>query len=432
MTNQALSNIFGDRFRQSHNHQAQGGCFRTIVGILGVACPGLRHLSIASLSALLVAFALTGPAKAFATELKPQPSGIYDLLFGAPGTGRIDLTNNPLLDNPNVDGYRYKTGWAKIQPNNAAEFDWDSIDSAIAIAAAHGKKLCISIAGGFSTPGWVYTTAPIVYKYVMLEKDTDTGLSIGSQPLPWDTAYQDKWRTFLAAFAARYESNPACSYVVLGGFMQNFNTVVAGTDEDFNAMENLAKNPPAGYPGLVTSYTDFTAAFTPAYQRVITDYANSFPTTSLLITLYRVVPGDLGVTLQNAIGDWAKAAFPVHVGTMVSALYATVPPHAPPPPPLSYPKGFQMVCHAAEDPARLYIDPDPVPMPPAPIPLQDALEHGVSLGGKYVEVYEEDLTPAISQPVLAIERAKLIANVGDGNGDPPGPPAPPTNLHVVP
>jgi hypothetical protein len=266
----------------------------------------------------------------------------------------------------------------------------------------------------------------------MLEKDTDTGLSIGSQPLPWDTAYQDKWLTFLAAFAARYESNPACSYVVMGGFMENFNTVVAGTDEDFNAMENLAKNPPSGYPGLVTSYTDFTAAFTPAYQRVITGYATSFPTTSLLITLFRVVPGDLGVTLQNAIGEWGKATFPAHVGTMVSALYATVPPHAPPLPPLSFPKGFQMVCKAVDDPARLYLDPDPVPMPAAPIPLQDALEHGVSLGGKYVEVYEDDLTPAISQPVLAAERAKLLANAGEGNGEPPGPPAPPTNLHVLP
>ncbi|MBA3608444.1 MAG: hypothetical protein H0W43_08050 [Chthoniobacterales bacterium] len=78
------------------------------------------------------------------------------------------------------------------------------------------------------------------------------------------------------------------------------------------------------------------------------------------------------------------------------------------------------------------MDPDPVPMPLFPIPLQDALEHAVSLGGKYVEVYEEDLTPATAQVVLAVLRAKLLANVGDGTGSPPGPPAPPTNLRVVP
>jgi hypothetical protein len=91
-----------------------------------------------------------------------------------------------------------------------------------------------------------------------------------------------------------------------------------------------------------------------------------------------------------------------------------------------------MVCRAIEDPAREYLDPDPVPMPPFPTPLEDALEHGVSLGAKYIEVYEEDLTPASAQPVLAVERAKLLANVGDGSDcGPPGPPAPPTGLHVV-
>jgi hypothetical protein len=432
MTNQALSNIVGARFGRSQNHETQDGRRGTVLRKLVAAPRCVRHLWGGSLPALLVAFALAGPANAFSATLKPEPSGIYDLLFGAAGTGKIDLTNNPLLDNPNIDGYRYKVGWAKIQPDNAATFNWASIDSAIAISAAHGKKLCISISGGFSVPEWAYTTAPVVYKYVMTEIDSTTGLSVGNQPLPWDTAYQDKWLTFLAAFAARYESNPACSYVVMGGFMETFNMTVAGTDEDFAAIENLAKNPPSGYSGLVTAYPDFSSAYLPAAEKIIAGYATSFPTTSLLLTLYKVVPGDLGITLQNDVADWGKAAYPGRVGTMVSALYATVPPHATPPAPLSYPKGFQMVCKAVDDPARLYLDPDPVPMPPAPTPLEDALEHGVSLGGKYVEVYEDDLTPDISQPVLAAERAKLLANVGDGSGPPPGPPAPPTNLHVVP
>ena len=379
---------------------------------------------------LLLAAACFLPAKAFSADRKPAPSGIYDLLFGAPVTGRIDLTKNLFLDNPNIDDYRYKVGWAKIQPDNAGTFNWDSIDSAIAIAAAHGKKLCISISGGLSVPDWVYTTAPVVYKYTMIETDPTTGVSIGSQPLPWDTAYLDKWQTFLAAFAARYESNPACSYVVMGGFMETFNMTVAGIQADADAMEALAQNPPPGYPGLVTQYPDFASAYTPAAQKVIASYATNFPTTSLILTLNRVIPNDIGLTLQTRFPIGAKSAYPGLVGTMVSALYATVPPHALPPAPLTYPKGSQMVC-AASNASRLYLDPDPVPLPPAPIPLQDALEHGVSLNDIYVEVYEEDLTPAISQPVLAIERAKLLANVGS-NGTFPKPPAPPTNLHVVP
>ncbi len=380
----------------------------------------LRRQLILLLTVLLL------PCSAFSAPLKTVPRGLYDLLFGAPGTGKIDLTGNPLLDNPSIDGFRYKTGWAKIQPTSGDEYNWSSIDAAIAIAAAHGKKMCISIAAGFSTPSWVYTSAPVVYKYHMTEIDRDTGESVGDQPLPWDTAYQDKWAQFLAAFGARYESNPALSYVVIGGFMENFNTVVVATDEDFAAVEALAKDPPSGYPGLTTSYADFSSAYVPAAQKVIDTYVTNFATTALLLTLSRVVPGDLGLTLQNSVPDWAKATYPQHFGTMVSALYAVPAPHALPPVPLAFPKGFQMVCHTS-DPARLYVDPDPVPLPADPIPLEDALEHAVSLGGQYVEVYEDDLTNPVSQPVLAVESVKLKANIpADGI------PAAPLNLRLTP
>jgi hypothetical protein len=70
-----------------------------------------------------------------------------------------------------------------------------------------------------------------------------------------------------------------------------------------------------------------------------------------------------------------------------------------------------MICAAIDDPATLYEDPDPVPMPSPPIPLQDALENGVSLGAQYVEVYSDDLELEIDWPVLAAEGVKLKANL---------------------
>lgn len=370
---------------------------------------------------------LAGGGLAAAT-LKPQPVGIYDLLNDPEHTGDVDLGDNPVLDNPNVDGFRLRISWAAIQPDNANQYNWANLDAAIAIAAAHGKKLCISIAAGLWCPEWVYTSPPIVYKYEMKETDPETGLSIGNQPLPWDTAFLDKWKTFLVAFGDRYDSNPTLSYVVMGGFMEQFNMFVAGIEEDAIAITNLAKNPPQGYPGLVTSYPDFTSAYTPAAEAVMSSYATNFPTTSLLLTLTEVLPNDEGQALQNTVSNWAKETFPDHVGTMISALYATVPPHYPPDETVTFPKGFQMVCRAVTDPARLYIDPDPVPLPPTPIPLQDALEHGVSLAAKYIEVYEGDLTDESSQAVLAVERDKLYLNAIPP--PPPTKPEPPTDLHL--
>lgn len=394
----------------------------------------LRFLSLGWRRRYAVLFALILPhliGAVSAATLKPPPSGIYDLVFDPSHNGGFDLSINPVLDNPNVDGYRLRIGWGSIQPNNGNEYDWATIDSAIAIAAAHGKKVCISVAAGLWTPDWIYTSAPVVYKYAMKENDPLTGLSVGNQPLPWDTAYLQKWTQFLSAFGARYDSNPALSYVVMGGFMETFNMYLAGIAEDATAIKNLAVNPPPGYPGLVVSYPDFSSAYTSAAQGVIGFYVTNFPTTSLLLTLTPVTPDDEGVSLQNSLVSWGKSTYPVQFGTMVSALFATMPPHNPPPPPLSFPKGFQLLCRAIDNAAWLYADPDPVPMPAAPQPLQDALEHGVSLAAQFIEVYEGDLTLAESQPVLAVEQAKLKANVKVSQDPPPVPPLPPTGLRVL-
>jgi hypothetical protein len=389
----------------------------------------LKNLHLRGVRILLTLLSLYGLAAAASAALKPMPSGIYDLLFDPDHDADVDLAANPVLDNPNVDGFRLRIGWSAVQPTDGDNYSWDAIDSVVAVASAHGKKICISIAAGLWTPSWVYTSAPIVYKYTMKEIDPETGQSVGSQPLPWDTAFQAKWEKFVAAFGARYDSNPTVSYVVMGGFMENFNMFLAGIDDDANAMTALAQKPPQGYPGLTTSYPDFGSAYTPAAEALIANFASSFPTTSLMLTLAQVIPGDTGVTLQNTVVDWAKATYPVQIGTMVSALYAIPPPHPAPPAPLNFPKGFQMVCRATTDPARLYQDPDPSPIPAAPQPFQDALEHGVSLDAIYIEIYEGDLTAADYQTVLATERIKLLANVWDGK--PPDVPPAPTHLHVL-
>ena len=140
---------------------------------------------------VLCILATLAAANALLAAGKPKPTGLYDLVFGTGGKP-ADLTNNPCLTNPNVDGFRMRTGWEKIQPDNETGYNWRSIDAAIAIAAQYGKKLSISIAAGLSTPDWVYTSSPAVYKYAMIETDPTTGLSVGNQPLPWDTAFQTK------------------------------------------------------------------------------------------------------------------------------------------------------------------------------------------------------------------------------------------------
>src|SRR5436305_1563247 len=136
---------------------------------------------------------------------------------------------------------------------------------------------------------------------------------------------------------------------------------------------------------------------------------NAFPTTACILTMQAPFP-DLG-DLQGTVGDWGIAAYPSRFGTMRNGLTAVPAPHNPPPPPAPYPFGYQMICAAIDDPATLYQDPDALPLPSPPIPLQDALENGVTLRAQYVEVYGTDLELEIDWPVLAAESVKLKSNL---------------------
>jgi hypothetical protein len=54
----------------------------------------------------------------------------------------------------------------------------------------------------------------------------------GIMPVPWDPIYKSQWKTFVAAFGAKYDSNPQLRYVVMTGFQQVAECYLARTPED--------------------------------------------------------------------------------------------------------------------------------------------------------------------------------------------------------
>ena len=323
--------------------------------------------------------------------------------------GVPDLSTDAALDNPNVDGYRLRVRWTDIQPDNAASYNWAALDATLSLLGAHGKKVGIAIASGTSTPEWVYSTAPTVYKYAIKELGSG-GKSVGNMPLPWDTAYQAKWKSFLKVFGSRYDQNPTISYVVVAGFAQNANMQMSKTPEDDAALMDLASNPPAGFSGLTTSFASLSDAYVPSAKGILDTYGANFKITPLVLTLYAVYVADQGRLDQYTVRDYGLAQFPRQFGTMVSALYATNDSHDPPSTLSEGPKGFQMVWRTG-DPTRSVYKGGVLPDPPQPQPLYDALANGSHLAGQYVEVYPPDIWLAVNQSVLATERQVLKDNV---------------------
>jgi Beta-galactosidase len=332
--------------------------------------------------------AITGKAE---TLIKPYPAGIIALC--PPDTIEEpigDLSRIPGWTNPRVDGLRLRCCWNVVQPQSRT-YDWSTIDQALDLATQYGKKIGVSISAGTLTPQWVYDSGAT--KYSLVDGSGD------SMPLPWEPAFQNKWLAFINAFGARYDGNPALAYVCLTGFMQNCVMYFSKTTQDETRLTNLA---------LQAGYTSLSDAYVPAAETIIAAFAAAFPTTAIVLNpVQPFTTGGQGAV--EDIRDFGFTTYPGQFGVMYP-LQATIPPHPRPPPPLLYPKGFQMLC-VASDAARLYEDPDPVPLPLAPIPLQDALENGVSLNGQYVEIYGTDIKLDIDQPVLAIEGAKLEANL---------------------
>jgi hypothetical protein len=332
-------------------------------------------------------------AASFAFATKPYPAGIIALF-------QVDRVEDPIGDlskkdawmNPQVDGIRLRTFWNVIQAQDAT-YNWSTIDQALSLANQYGKKVGVSIAAGTTTPQWVYDSG--AKRYVLADGSGD------SMPLPWDAAFQNKWLPFIQAFGARYDGNPALAYVCPTGFMQVCVMYLAKTPADDSNLTALA---------VQAGYTDSRAAFIPAAEKIIAAFMTAFPTTPVILN--PAIPFPTGGQLaQDTVRNWGIATYPGRFGVMYPSLRATPPPHAIPPPPLQYPKGFQMIC-VASDVQRLYGYPNPpYNALPAPAPLQDALENAVSLRGQYVEVYGADINLPLDQTVLATEGAKLKGNL---------------------
>ena len=106
--------------------------------------------------------------------------------------------------------------WKTLEPADGT-FDWSEIDTAIATAQVNGKKISISVVPGVQTPAWLWTEGARAFNYVWDQGYSYPYCTVVSLPVPWDPVYEAKWGAFVAAFGARYDSNPTVSHVKLTG-----------------------------------------------------------------------------------------------------------------------------------------------------------------------------------------------------------------------
>src|SRR5438876_8146620 len=175
----------------------------------------LRPL-LGSLSAMIAAIGLCASNHADAQSQGAPMIGIM-YLENADSLGDPihDWSTDPALTNPYVQGIALRTHWDRVEPHehaNADDFYWDYLDQGVALAAANGKKVSISVTAGVTTPQWVFDAgSPAFY---VTEQDgysaiTDgvttagsTTVRSGGDTADWDSSNSTGLQIFGGSIAA--------------------------------------------------------------------------------------------------------------------------------------------------------------------------------------------------------------------------------------
>jgi len=335
----------------------------------------------------------------------PIPKGIVSM-------GASDV----ILNDSRIVGVDIGDQWPDIEPTEGA-YDWSSIDSQLAQAEAHGKKVVLGIvSGGIQIPDWLLADYPDIQTFSFIDPNPYHS-TYGQEltiPVFWDPIFLAKKIALIQAAGAHYAAHS--SVVVVACSFAN------ATTGDWNVPTS-----PEDIPNwLAAGYT--TELMVNAGETIIDATMAAFPNQNVTMAIGRGA-GDLDPTpnyLSETVVDYATTTYGRFITTKFS-LAATAPDPAVDTSSLSNWQVLfnqcpnvagQMLWNVSGD--NTYRMNGGVPGNPQTI-LLNAVTIGAHYGMQYQEIYVVDLEdPTLSS---VIDAANTLLTVT------PSPPAAPSNLN---
>jgi hypothetical protein len=276
------------------------------------------------------------------------------------------------------------------------QYDWSYFDTEIAKAKNAGKKVLIRVQdGGKSLPDWVRAASEAAGEPTFSFYETAAqGGGVVTEPVFWAPTLLAKKAKLVAAFGARYNSNPTVAIVTC--------QFAGARNDDWNVPHGTSVDgiPPTGSTGtsrwLAAGYT--TAKMVAAGHRVVNNTMAAFPDKPVGLAIGRTSttldPEGADYVAQRVISD-ARAIWDNRMVATKNSISAKI---TPPSPPIgsfwrllwdSQPEvGGQMLWFTYND--STYRNNGGVPADPTTV-LENAVDLAHGYGLKYLEIYQADV-----------------------------------------
>ena len=134
----------------------------------------------------------------------PIPKGIFSMAPAGPNGFPDQILNDPRIVGLDLGGK-----WPDIETTEGV-YDWSSIDSELARAEAHGKKVKLEISsGGINIPDWLLANYPDIQTFTFID-DNPYHSTYGQEltiPVFWDPIFLAKKIALIQAAGAHFAAH---------------------------------------------------------------------------------------------------------------------------------------------------------------------------------------------------------------------------------
>jgi uncharacterized repeat protein (TIGR01451 family) len=270
-------------------------------------------------------------ASAHAATMKEAPKGMYIFPSGfLSATNQAVTSAGTAISNANCDGVRWLLRWSDVEATPDT-YTWQYLDDAVAWAAANNKKCGISINAGKDCPVWLYAAPYNAESYTMQDTPGAIGRTI---PVPRDPVFMTRWQKFITDFGARYDSNPAVSYVIIAGIGNHDEWDIAPGTLDTAAL------------GSTQAEVD---AWKSSSKQIIDFYMSAFPSTTVMgLPVPPFDPSNAAedpLTSMREVSDYAANIYNCHFGYSVAPLQSSTTTS-------NYPPANELLLHWTTNPTH--------------------------------------------------------------------------------